>query len=308
GGFGELLWLRGGTGLLAGLLSTCTASFVGDFFPYHRRGSMMGAVLSSYFAALILGVPIGAWLAQAAGWRSVFLLSAATAGLILVASLLALPSDSQGRQLAPRGASERYRELLKNRQALAALLVSFLVSGGTLSFLTYIAGHLNQAFALSPVEISSVFLIAGLASALASPLSGWFSDRWTKRAVFLWTNSALVIPLIALPYLDWDIPLFLLFFAIGLCIAFRQTALQTLQTQLAVLELRGSYLALRNTFSQLGISFSVFIAGFLYDGPGYTAVVLWAAALTLLASLLLYRWVEEPDPEGAVREYNESRR
>lgn len=257
----------------------------------------MGAVLSSYFAALILGVPIGAWIAEAAGWRSVFLLSAATAGLLLTASLLALPSDSQSRQPASRSALERYGELLQRRQASAALLVSFLVSGGTLAFLTYIAGHLNQTFGLTPVEISSVFLIAGLASALASPLSGWFSDRWTKRGVFLWTNSVLVIPLIVLPHLGWDIPLFLLLFSIGLCIAFRQTALQTLQTQLATLELRGSYLALRNSFSQLGISFSVFIAGFLYDGPGYTGVVLWAAALTLLASLLLYTWVDEPDQD-----------
>lgn len=307
GAFRELLWLRGGTGLLAGLLSTCTASFVGDFFPYHRRGRMMGAVLSSYFAALILGVPIGAWIAEAAGWRSVFLLSAGTAGLLWAASFLALPSDWEFRQPGSRGALRRYGAFLRRGQTSAPLFVSFMVSGGTLAFLTYIAGHLNGAFGLSPVEISSVFLIAGLASALASPFSGWFSDRWTKRSVFLWANSALVLPLIVLPHLAWDIPLFLVLFSISLFIAFRQTALQTLQTQLTSPEQRGSYLALRNGFSQLGISFSVFIAGFIYEGPGYAGVVIWAAGLTLLASLLLYGWVSEPGRDGEATEYNEDR-
>lgn len=295
--FHQLLWLRGSTGLLAGLLSTCTASFVGDFFPYHRRGRIMGAILSSYFAALILGVPIGAWIAEIFGWRNVFLLSAVTAGVLWAVSFLSLPTDSGSRQPPRLSALRRYGGFLKGRQTSVSLFVSFMVSGGTLAFLTYIAGHLSEAFGLSPVEISSVFIIAGLASGLASPLSGWISDYWTKRSVFLWANSALALPLVVLPHLNWDVPLFLTLFLISLLIAFRQTALQTLQTQLISLKERGSYLALRNGFSQLGISFSVFVAGYIYDGPGYQGVVIWAAALTLLASFLLFGWVSEPDHE-----------
>ena len=46
-----------------------------------------GVVLSSYFAALILGVPLAAWVAQVWNWRGIFLASSLLAVLLLVCTL-----------------------------------------------------------------------------------------------------------------------------------------------------------------------------------------------------------------------------
>jgi len=293
-GYSQLFWFRGMTGLAAGLLSTCTASLVGDFFPYERRGRIMGVVLSSYFAALILGVPLAAWVAQIWNWKGIFLASSLLAVLLLVCTLLFFPGD---RFSSARSTSVRwsvYPRLILQRETAAAVAVSFGVSGATLAVLTFISDYLDQNFGLSPLQISWLFMTAGVAAAVGSPISGWISDRFTKRRVFLAANTLLVVPLLALDRVAWGTPLIGLFFVISLCISFRQTALHTLQTELVQGEERGTFLALRNACSQLGISISVLVAGNLYSQVGYRGVTVWAALLTLSSSAILYFLIEEP--------------
>ncbi len=293
-GYSQLFWFRTMTGLAAGLLSTCTASFVGDFFAYERRGRVMGVVLSSYFAALILGVPLAAWVAQVWNWRGIFLVSSLLALLLLVGTLLFFPGDRFSSGRSAGGLWSAYPRLILQRETAAAVAVSFGVSGATLAFLTFISDYLDQSFGLRPVQISWLFLIAGVAATVCSPISGWISDRFTKRRVFLTANTVLVVPLLALDRLEWGVPLIGLFFLISLCISFRQTALHTLQTELVQGGERGAFLALRNAGSQLGISISVLVAGNLYSQIGYRGVTVWAALLTLFSSTILYFLSEEP--------------
>ena len=294
-GYSQFFWLRTATGVMAGALSTCTASFVGDFFPYARRGRVMGAVLSSYFAALILGVPLGAWIAEYWNWQRIYLFSFLLGVLLFLCSVAFLPG--QAPDPTPRSIRSRflsYPQLLRGRETVSAVLVSFGVSGATLAVLTYISGHLDQTLGIEPVRISWLFLAAGIAAMIGSPVSGWLSDRLTNRKVFLIANTAVVIPLLFLDQLPWGVPLITTFFFISLCIAFRQTALHTLQTELITLELRGSFVALRNSFSQFGISATVLLAGLLYSEFGYLSVTLLAATITLICSALLYQNIQEP--------------
>ena len=293
-GYSQLFWFRTLTGLTAGLLATCTASLVGDAFPYERRGRVMGMVLSSYFAALILGVPLAAWVAEVWHWRVIFLASSVLAGLLLIFLLFSFPGERLSSTPSTGSLWSVYPRLILRRETAAAIAVSFGVSGATLAFLTFISEYLDQSFGLRPLQISWLFLTAGLAAAVGSPISGYISDRFTKRGVFLVANTALVVPLLALDRLRWGIPLIGLFFLISLCVSFRQTALQTLQTELVQGEERGSFLALRNAGSQLGISISVLVAGNLYSQIGYRGVTVWAALLTLFSSTILYFLIEEP--------------
>ncbi|MEE8348391.1 MAG: MFS transporter [Acidobacteriota bacterium] len=291
----QLLGLRVCAGLAGGLLSTCTSSLVGDLFSYQRRGRIMGIVLSSYFAALILGIPLAAWIAELSSWRNIYLFSSML-GLLLTACSFWIPSIPLPPEpsLSLGSYLRTYPFLLKKREARGAVVTSFCVSGATLAFLTFISDHLDLEFGLQPVQISWLFITAGVAAALGSPLSGWMSDRFTKRRVFLAANTLLAVSLLALHRLPWGGLLFGLFFLISLCVSFRQTALHTLQTELVLTEKRGSFIALRNGFSQLGISISVLVSGSLYSTMGYGGVTTWAAILTLLSCLVFYWTVQEP--------------
>ena len=292
----QLFWLRGLAGLTAGLLSTCSISFVGDFFPYEHRGRVMGIILSSYFAALIFGVPIGAWVAQTWSWKSSFLLSATLAFVLFCCSLIFFPKETHtfSPPINLRNYFLIYPQFFARRETAAAVAVSFGVSGGTLAVMTFISSYLNQTFGLKPFEISWVFLSAGIGAIIASPLAGLLSDKFTKRNVFLVSNTVLIVPLLLLVQLPWGISLILTFLLISLCVGFRQTALQTLQTELVQTNQRGAFLALRNSCSQLGISATVFVGGILYSTIGYGAVTIMSAILTLISSGILYQLIREP--------------
>lgn len=296
-GYGSLLLIRAGTGVAAGLLSTCTASYIGDAFPYENRGRIMGFILSSYFAALILGVPLSSWIAETWGWRHVFGIASVLSGALLVGAFLLrrdrphLPAES-GRRISA------LLSFLTRGSTAAALATSFLISGGTLAFLTFISGFLNDAYGLGPTQISMIFLVSGTAAIVSSPFSGWLSDRWTKRRVFLTANSLLVFPLLALDRFEYGIGLFAMVFLIGLFVSFRQTALQTLQTGLIAAEQRGAFLAMRNACSQLGIAAGVLAAGALYSAVGYRGVTVLAGGLTLTGSAILYFLVPDPGNSG----------
>jgi len=294
----QLFWLRGLAGLTAGLLSTCSISFVGDFFPYEQRGRVMGIILSSYFAALVLGVPIGAWVAQTWSWKSPFLLSATLAFVFLCCSLIFFPKEthisSSSSSINLKNYFSVYLQFFLRRETAAAVAVSFCISGGTLAVMTFISSYLDQTFDLKPFEISWIFLSAGIGAIIASPLAGWLSDKFTKRNVFLVSNTALIVPLLLLVQLPWGISLILTFLLISLCVGFRQTALQTLQTELVQTNQRGAFLALRNSCSQLGISAAVFAGGILYSTIGYGAVTIMSAIMTLISSGILYQLIREP--------------
>jgi predicted MFS family arabinose efflux permease len=291
----QLFGLRVAAGLAGGLLSTCTASLVGDLFSYQRRGRIMGFVLSSYFAALILGIPLAAWTAEMWSWRTIYLILSLLGLLLAGCTFFFPPIQAQPSPALSLGSYLRtYPRLLRKGDVRAAVLTSFGVSGATLAFLTFIPDYLNGQFGLQPVQISWLFVTAGVAAALASPVSGWLSDRFTKKKVFLVANTLLALPLLALNQLPWGGRLFGIFFLISLCVSFRQTALQTLQTELVLTERRGSFIALRNGCSQLGIAVSVLVSGTLYSTMGYGGVTAWAALLTLLSSLIFYWAVQEP--------------
>jgi predicted MFS family arabinose efflux permease len=161
--------------------------------------------------------------------------------------------------------------------------------------MAFISGYLDTTFNLGTVEISKVFLISGIAAVLASPFSGWLSDRFSKRGVFLVANSLLAIPLILITFAKWDWSLFGILFLISLAVSFRQTALQTLQTELIESENRGSYLALRNCFSQLGIATATFFSAIIYNNVGYKWVTVFAAILMIGGTLMVLFFVREPE-------------
>ncbi len=294
-GYTELLILRSVTGLAAAVLSTCTASLVGDFFPYHRRGRVMGMVLSAYFLALIIGIPLGAYLAEQWEWHVVFLASFVLSSILLVRTLVFFPDLGLDSRQRPTPLLSSYARFFSNGSTIGGLATSFAISGATLAFLTFIAAYLNDAYSATPMQVSWLFTISGIGAMAGSFVSGWLTDRWGKRAVFLAANTFLALPLLLLEQVAFGIPMIVVFLSISLLVASRQTALQTLQTQLIPGHERGTFLGLRNGVSQLGIALAVLVAGSLYSVHGYGAVTRFAAGLTLSASIVFYVLVKEPD-------------
>jgi predicted MFS family arabinose efflux permease len=288
------------TGFAAGTISTCSIAFAGDWFPYVVRGRAIGLISSAYFAAPILGVPLATQIADRYGWRRAFVMFAALAVIVALSSL-ALPSD----QLSPQPSAQKlrttaraFRSFLQRRDTSAALVIAFLVSGGLVGFLTYIAQWLNSEFGVATRTIGWVFMLGGLVAVGSAPLGGMASDRLGKRTISIASNVLLAVSVAAIPFFKWGVLLLVVFGLTSLGAAFRQGPLTALMTEMVPAAQRGSFIALRNIGSQFGIGLVVLVGGVLFEHHGYVAVTTLCALMTAVVAVLLTTHIMEPQPAG----------
>lgn len=299
--FAILLLGRVITGMGASMLSLNAISYAAGFFPYRSRGWAMGSIVSSYFAALILGVPAGSWAGDRLGWHAVFGLAAVLSlALIVPVSAFLAPLDRAARRpggwaLLFSARARAYRQFLRGKETAGALCASFFASGGAMGFLAFLGVWLHDAFGISGREIGLVFLASGSAALLASPIAGALSDRIGKRLQFVLSSGTLAFLLLSLPNLSWGPLLFVVFGAISMAAAFRQGPMEALVTELVGSELRGSFIAMRNAFSQLGIALAATISGILFQNWGYAAVCGLGCGANLMAAGLMVIAVRRKD-------------
>jgi predicted MFS family arabinose efflux permease len=297
-GYALLMTGRVITGMGASMLSLNAISYAADYFPYAKRGWAMGCIFSSYFAALILGVPVGSLLGDTLGWNSVFGFSAAAALVLLASTTVFLPylPTHERPSIGDRFLSSQIRTylgFLHSRGTLGALMSSFLASAGTMGFLAFVGVWLHDDFGVSGGRVGLVFLAAGAAALLASPFAGALSDRIGKRVQFVLSNLALAALLLVLPRLGWGTPLFLVFGGVSLASAFRQGPMEALITEVVLSTHRGSFVALKNSCSQMGIGLAAFLSGTLYETNGYAAICSLCAILTLASALSMVLLVRQ---------------
>ena len=298
--YASLVAFRAVTGAAAGTLSLNITACIGDHFLYRRRGAAMGLVMSGYFAAMILGVPAGAFVAEAWSWRWAFG-AFAGAGLLLWAPAMAIiPS----RVLAVRGISvidmvRGYGRFLARTGPLAVIAASFLVSASTVGFITFVGTWLRDAYGLSTDWIGLVFLFSGLGALLGSPLAGYLSDRVGKRGIVVVSGLVMAILLAGIPWITDRLPLvFAGFILTGIAGAFRHAPFQALVTAMATDEERGTLIALKNTVAEFGIAGGTALCGVLYVVFGYPSVGAACGIMAAAASFVILVWVGEPGGPG----------
>jgi DHA1 family inner membrane transport protein len=287
-GFFTLLGGRIFTGMGASMLSLNTISYAADYFPYASRGWAMGSIFSSYFAALILGVPLGSWVGERFGWNSVFGAVGIMACMMLGCVSTLLPDIPRRATKAHRDSVadhvQRYIQFLKAKSQFSALLSSLFASAGTMGFLAFIGVWLHDAYGISGSKIGLVFLFAGTAALFASPLAGSIADRIGKRLQFVLSSITLALLLVLLPRLHWGAALFGVFGLLSLAAAFRQGPMEAVLSEIVSSDSRGAFVALKNSFSQLGIGLATLMSGILFEKSGYVGVCLLGATSCLLAA------------------------
>ncbi|MGH9470115.1 MAG: MFS transporter [Terriglobia bacterium] len=297
--FSGLMLARALTGAAAGTISTCSLAYAGDFFEYRVRGKAIGLISIAYFAAPIIGIPVGAQIAARFGWRSTFLFFAALAVVASFASLILkeTPGIRSVTAHKMRKSAEALQGFFRRRDLAAGIVIAFLVSGGLVGFLTYIGQWLSGRFGLTEKGIGWVFMLGGLAAVAGAPLGGALSDRLGKRAVAIIGNALLAVAVAVMPFFPWGALLLAIFALTSLGAAFRQGPLTALMTELIPGSERGSFMAARAVFSQLGIAAAALAGGVLYQHYGYAAVTGLCALMTAGVVILLAAFITEP--EGA---------
>lgn len=267
-------------GFLAVALSAATR-----LVPEDRKGRALAILLSGTTIAMVAGVPAGALLGTAAGWRTTFWAIALLCVPATVGILRGVGSAPGGTAVTPGLRAELGR--LRSPRLLLAMALGALVNGGTFAAITYLAPVVTGTAGLAEVWISVMLVMFGVGSFLGVTLAGRLSDHRPGLVLAVggpllpvgWIALALVAPQPGL-LLGLVLVQGMLAFGVGSTLIAR-----VLYAAAGAPTMAGAYAtAALNTGAAAG---PVLGALGLATGAGALAPVWVAAALTTLALLVM---------------------
>lgn len=180
--YGLLMAARVVTALAHGTFFGVGSVVATRLVPPDRKASAIAIMFTGLTAANILGVPLGTWLGQQAGWRATFWAVAAIGVAALVVIGRAVPEEEGGAGLVPNW--RRDAAALARRPVLLGLLTTVLGYAGVFAVFTYIAPLLTQRAGFASTAISPILLLFGGGLVLGNLAGGRLADRALRPAVF----------------------------------------------------------------------------------------------------------------------------
>ncbi|HEX9950464.1 MAG TPA: MFS transporter [Rubricoccaceae bacterium] len=306
----RLLVARVLAGAGGGMLSGAAVSYVGDAFPYARRGWATGWVMSGVPFGLVLGIPVGRILAVGLGFRAPFVSFAAVMAVAFVLVLTVVPQPDVERTERPTvgGALRLYRDLLRRPGPAMAALLYFVMYAGLGLLIVYMPAWLSDRFDLAlafggrpltlgglPVDfIALLFFAGGLASILIGPRAGALSDRVGRRPLVLASSVGLTVLAALVPFVLAERWMAVVLYVVLMSLfAMRMAPFQALLTALVPASERGAFLSLTIAVGQIGTALGATLGGVLYGRYGFTANALASAATMALMAVLV--WTHFPE-------------
>lgn len=165
-------------GAAHGLFWAVTGSYTAQLVPGNRLAQAVAITGAGVSAAFILGVPMGAALSDAFGWRVPFVVVAVALVVAVVLLRLVLPEVPAGHghpaARRPGGRDPSTGRLL----ALCGIVV--LVMGSQYALFSLVSPYLLEVVGLAPAVLPTVLLVYGVLGIAGLIGAGWAGTRWPR--------------------------------------------------------------------------------------------------------------------------------
>lgn len=287
-----LVAARAVTGLFGGVAGAAVMAIIGDVFADYRRGTAMGAVMSSFAVASIVGIPLGLLLAENFGTGAPFIALAIMSALVWCGTFYVMPS-LRGHLANGHPPATLWKLFVEPNHLLAYLFTTALVLG-SFSVVPYIADSMVANAGQKIENMKYVYLVAGLFTLVSTNVVGRLSDRYGKKFMFRVMGLSAIVTVLILTNLP-PVPLWVaMLTAIALMVTTsgRMVPAQALITASAAPSVRGGFLSLNGAVQAAAMGLASQLGGALVgqteDGrlPGYPIVGAIAAVSALLSLVL----------------------
>ena len=297
--FLSFLTVRGLAGAAGGVLSGASVSYVGDYFPYERRGWANGWIMSGIAMGQILGIPIGTILAEYMGFRAPFIAFAILMFFALLLIWITVPQPKvqlQKTKITILGSIQKYLLMLRKPEIIASVISYFLMFLSLSVYIIYLPSWLEKTFAVSGNEIAMLFLVGGVANVITGPQAGKLSDLWGRKSIIIFSCIGLAtVMAFTVPVVTSFWVAYVLFFLIMVLVAMRISPFQALTTELVSARKRGTLMSLLVAIGQVGYGLGGTIAGPAYVSLGYVSNTIIGAIIIFGMAIIVWRYLPEPE-------------
>ena len=302
-GYYSFIAVRIFAGSAGGILSGAAVSYIGDYFPYERRGWATGWVMSGAAFGQIVGIPLGIVMASRWGFRSPFYMFGATMALTVIMLIAKVPQPNVQRtqhRLSVRTAAADYIAMLRRPEVAWAATAFFMMFLGVSVFVIYLPTWLERDLGITGDQIAGMFLVGGIANVLTGPQAGRLSDRVGRKGIILLACIGLsVVMALTTVVVTNLVTAYVFFFLFMVLVAMRVSPFSALLTALVSDDRRGSLMCLTVALGQLGFALGGALAGPLFAHVGYFSNTILSAVSVLLMGLIVWFFIPEPEPRSA---------
>lgn len=171
--FGVMLAGRVVASLAHGAFFGIGSVVAADLVAPHKKAGAIAMMFTGLTVANVVGVPLGTYIGQSAGWRTTFVIVAALGvlGLLGVAKLVP-------EQPRPEGVRLRHElAAFRNVQVLLAMAMTVLGFGGVFAAITYITPMMTEVAGFADSSVTWLLVLFGLGMVGGNLIGGKFADR-----------------------------------------------------------------------------------------------------------------------------------
>ncbi|MEV5961349.1 MFS transporter [Kribbella sp. NPDC051952] len=259
-----------------------------SLFAPEVRGRVVARLAIGTALAPVLGIPLGTWLGEQAGWRVPLGVMAGLGAVACAGALWLLPTVEVRNGASSRGSAPDVRRYV------VVLASSAIGVTGFLTFNTYVTPFLLDITGFSRDALGPMLLASGLGGLTGTLVVGRLLDRYPWGAVVV-SYSVLSLALAGLyAFGSYKVATVALIAVVGLAFSGMAVAVQNRTLHVAP---GSTDLASAGTSSafNVGIAAGAFVGGALIDNTGVRSVAIVgsllaaAAVLTLLSEPMLAR-------------------
>lgn len=280
----SLWWMLAGrvlVGFCMGGIWAIAGGLAARLVPTHSIGLATSIIFGGVAAASVMGVPLGAWVGDFAGWRWAFGSMALFSGVVLAFNLAFMPK-------LPVVSSATYNAFCKqlgNRKLKVGLtLTLFLVAGHFMAF-TFVRPLLLSVSGFETQWIGALLFAYGIAGIIGNFLAGMVAARRTGLTLMAISLGLLLTPVLFLTVGDSHIGGGVVLLVWGLAYGGVSVGLMTWVMKAAPRAMEIATALYVGVFN-IGIALGSWAGGQAVDGLGLTAN-LWLAAGFAACALFL---------------------
>jgi predicted MFS family arabinose efflux permease len=260
--------------------------FAAHLAPPGEAGRFVGRVMSGLLLGILLARTVASLLAEATGWRTIFVASAVAMALLSAVLWKALPARAPDHRAGYFALLRSVGEVLRHEPVLRRLALAQACMFGTFTaFWSAIAYELIGAHGFGQNAIG-IFALVGAAGAVAAPMSGRLADRGHGR---IGRAGTYVLALVALALAGFGQSSVALLAAGGVLLDLAVQSHQVMSQQV-IYALRPTARARINTVYMttvfVGGAISSAVTGAVHDAYGWSGVTGFAAVLPAFALIL----------------------
>lgn len=251
--------LGAATGSLIFVLSLTLAARIVE--PQYK-GRAVGIITMGGSASLILGVPLGIFVGNIAGWREVFIFIAILTAIVMVAIGLVM----QRVQPVPVVSLKRQFAALWNPRMLAIHATTLLVLAGHLTLYAYFTPFLQETIGASSTMVTFIYMMFGIAAVAGGGLGGVLSDRLHPAKAIVIVLIPFIVSMAVIPF-SVELPLiaFLILLSIWSALSWTVTPVQNSLIIKTSPEAAESLISTNSGIAHAGIALGTYVGGMVID-------------------------------------------